>query len=89
MAVRLDTAQIIESLKGRFAESLSPDRTSLLLRQEELILSNSKPYRRVWIRYDDAATWNMHGTCGQNVYVWLAASGDIADVFVEPLVCPI
>jgi hypothetical protein len=89
MVVRLNTAQIIESLKARFAELLSPDRTSLLVLQEELILSGGEPFRRVWVRYDDAATWNTHGTCGQEVHVWLSASGQIAEIFVEPLVCPI
>jgi hypothetical protein len=89
MIVRLDTSQIIASLKGQFGVRLSPERSSFSLQQEELILSNGSPYRRVWLHHDDSATWSTHGTCGQNVYVWFQASGELADVFVEPLVCPI
>jgi len=89
MIVRLDTAQVIAGLKDRFAATISPDRSGFSLQQEELILSNGSPYRRIWLNHDDSATWSMHGTCGQNVYVWFRASGDLADVFVDPVVCPL
>ncbi|MFC5579465.1 hypothetical protein ACFPOA_15765 [Lysobacter niabensis] len=89
MVVRLDTAEIIASLKNRFDSVLVPERSGFSLQQEELILSNGTPYRRVWVHYEDSATWSTHGACGQNIYAWFRASGELADVFVEPLVCPI
>jgi len=89
MIVRLDTADVIAALKNRFGATLSPDRSWLSFQREELILSNGTPYRRALFRHDDSATFNMHGTCGQNIYVWFRASGEVSDVFVEPLFCPI
>ena len=89
MIVRQDTSQVITSLKGHFSSALSPERSVFSLRREELIISSGRPYRRIWVRHDDSGTWNSHGTCGQNIYVWFQASGESIDVFVEPLVCPI
>ena len=89
MVVRLDTVEIIAKLKSQFGHILSPERSAFSLQQEELILSKGIPYRRVWVHHEDSATWSMHGACGQNIYAWFSASGERADVFVEPLVCPI
>ena len=89
MHVRLDTAEVIGQLKQQLHGQFSPDRSAFTLQQEELVLSNGTPYRRIWVNYLDTATWSTHGSCGQNIYAWFPPTGELAEIFVEQLVCPI
>ena len=88
MISRLSTSDLENKLKERFP-SLATERASLTLEQEELIDAGGIPYRRLWFYYGDEATLTMHGTCGQNIFVWLGAGGNVSDMYVDPLNCPI
>ena len=88
MTVLWSSAELIAQLKRRFP-ALNSNRSSLLLVEEQLILSNGSPNRRVWFSYGDEATTTMHGACSQNIYMWFMPSGDLAGTYVEQLTCPI
>lgn len=64
-------------------------RASLVLGQEDLVEADGVAYRRVRFGYGDEATLTMHGACGQTLYVWLAASGEVAGICADSLGCPI
>lgn len=88
IARRRSTAELVAVLKTQFPE-LASNRASLTLVEEQWILSDAKPYRRIWFSYADEATSNMHGACNQNIYLWSEPSGDIAGVYTQELSCPI
>jgi hypothetical protein len=88
MVVLWSTADLEGKLKAEFP-ALSSERASLRLVEEELITSKGVPYRRAWFSYGDEATWSMHGSCNQNIYVWLSSSGEIAATYVTRLQCPV
>ena len=89
MSVRMDTEQLIDTLKAKFSSKIIAGRSGFAIQDEELIISNGKPYRRVWVFHEDSATWDMHGACSQSIYVWFSPSGELANVFVENVACPI
>jgi hypothetical protein len=89
MVTQTETSDVLDMLRQRFKEHLVAGRSGLTLHREDLVLSGGKPYRRIWIAHHDGATWTTHGTCNQNIHVWFAPSGLLAQVFVEGLECPI
>ena len=88
MRSQMSTSDLREHLKALFP-SLRDQRASLALEGEDLVEASGSYFRRVWFYFGDEATLTMHGTCGQNIYVWLAASGEITDIYLDPLNCPI
>lgn len=88
MVVRSSTAELKVELKHRFP-ALTSSRASMTLVEEQLILSGSSPYRRIWISYGDEATTTMHGPCSQNIYLWFVPSGELFEIYVEQQECPI
>lgn len=88
VAARLTAVELVALVKAQFPV-LASSRASLTLMQEQMILSNAAPYRRVWFSYADEATSTMHGACNQNIYLWLMPSGGVAGVYTEELTCPI
>ena len=88
MRSQMSSADLQEHLKALFP-SLRDQRASLALEGEDLVEASGNYFRRVWFYFGDEATLTMHGTCGQNIYVWLAASGEITEIYLDPLSCPI
>ncbi len=90
MVVRLSYREVEQQLKTRFPTlSTSRIHSSLSFVQEEAILSSGKPYRRMWLSFVDGTEPGPHGPNSQNIYVWLWPSGDIADVYVSPVLYPL
>lgn len=69
--------------------NLMTNRAAVTRKREQPIVFDAKPYRRVWLTYEDAAMNTMQGPCGQNIYVWLASSGELAEVYVGAMMCPL
>jgi hypothetical protein len=88
MAVRWTTNDLKEQLKNEFT-TLALDRSSLVLVDEGLVSSAGVIYRRVWFSYGDGTTVNMHGTCGQNIYLWFNQQGERVGTYVDEMNCPI
>ncbi|QWF16579.1 hypothetical protein [Lysobacter capsici] len=68
---------------------LMTNRAGVTRKREEPIVSNGKPYRRVWLTYQDTAMVTMQGACGQNIHMWLAPSGEVAEIYVGMMMCPL
>jgi hypothetical protein len=88
VTVRWSTADLKEQLKREFPV-LAMDRSSLVLVEESLISSDGVFFRRVWMSYGDETTFNIHGTCGQNIYLWFDQDGERVGTYVDPMDCPI
>ncbi|KQZ67791.1 MULTISPECIES: hypothetical protein [unclassified Lysobacter] len=88
MKVRWNTTDLVGLLKRQYP-ALKSERASLTQMPPSLILVDRVPYRRVEFSYLDEATTNMHGACGQNIILWMAASGDVARIYVSDMSCPI
>lgn len=68
---------------------LMTNRASVTRRREEPIVSEGKQYRRVWLMYEDSAAITMHGPCGQNIFVWRIPSGEVDEIYVGTMMCPL
>lgn len=68
---------------------LMTNRASVTRKREEPIVFAGKPYRRVWLTYEDTAMNTTHGPCGQNIHMWLAPSGEVAEIYVGAMMCPL
>ena len=89
MIVTLDTDGILGEIKHRFSDQIVAGRSNIQLVSEALVMANGVPYRRVWVEYTDEGTLTMHGSCFQEVAVWLNQTGAVAEVFVSEMSCPI
>jgi hypothetical protein len=65
------------------------NRASETRKREETIVFAGTPSPRVWLTYEDTAMNTTHGPCGQNIHRWLAPSGEVAEIYVGSMMCPL
>jgi len=86
--VRKATPELVRQLKDRLP-TLQTDRVPRDFTSEKSILFDDTVYRRTWFTYVAGPCGSIHGSCVQNISLWLDSSGAIAQVFVTPLIYPL